>query len=30
MMVTLALIRDTFREAFARKIFWGLFGALHR
>src|SRR5580700_9742855 len=21
-----ALIRDTFREAFARKIFWGLFG----
>jgi ABC-type transport system involved in multi-copper enzyme maturation permease subunit len=23
---TLALIRDTFREAFARKIFWGLFG----
>lgn len=26
MTVTLALIRDTFREAFARKIFWGLFG----
>ena len=25
-MVTLALIRDTFREALARKIFWGLFG----
>jgi ABC-type transport system involved in multi-copper enzyme maturation permease subunit len=24
--ITLALIRDTFREAFARKIFWGLFG----
>lgn len=24
-MVTLALIRDTFREAMARKIFWGLF-----
>ena len=24
-MVTMALIRDTFREAFARKIFWGLF-----
>ena len=23
---TVALIRDTFREAFARKIFWGLFG----
>jgi len=23
---TIALIRDTFREAFARKIFWGLFG----
>ncbi len=23
---TLALIRDTFREAFARKIFWGFFG----
>ncbi len=26
MIATLALIRDTFREAFARKIFWGLFG----
>ncbi len=25
-MITVALIRDTFREAFARKIFWGLFG----
>jgi ABC-type transport system involved in multi-copper enzyme maturation permease subunit len=24
--ITSALIRDTFREAFARKIFWGLFG----
>jgi ABC-2 type transport system permease protein len=24
-MITLALIRDTFREALARKIFWGLF-----
>ena len=23
---SVALIRDTFREAFARKIFWGLFG----
>lgn len=23
---TLALVRDTFREAMARKIFWGLFG----
>ena len=23
---TVALIRDMFREAFARKIFWGLFG----
>jgi ABC-2 type transport system permease protein len=23
---SIALIRDTFREAFARKIFWGLFG----
>src|SRR6202790_4880959 len=23
---TIALIQDTFREAFARKIFWGLFG----
>jgi ABC-type transport system involved in multi-copper enzyme maturation permease subunit len=26
MTTTLALIRDTFREAIARKIFWGLFG----
>jgi ABC-type transport system involved in multi-copper enzyme maturation permease subunit len=26
MIATLALITDTFREAFARKIFWGLFG----
>jgi ABC-type transport system involved in multi-copper enzyme maturation permease subunit len=26
MTATIALIRDTFREAFARKIFWGLFG----
>ena len=26
MTATVALIRDTFREAFARKIFWGLFG----
>ncbi len=26
MNATAALIRDTFREAFARKIFWGLFG----
>ncbi|HSM79009.1 MAG TPA: ABC transporter permease subunit [Bryobacteraceae bacterium] len=25
-MTTLAIIRDTFREALARKIFWGLFG----
>ncbi|MGH9720146.1 MAG: ABC transporter permease, partial [Bryobacteraceae bacterium] len=25
-VVTAALLRDTFREAFARKIFWGLFG----
>jgi ABC-type transport system involved in multi-copper enzyme maturation permease subunit len=25
-ITTVALIRDTFREAFARKIFWGLFG----
>lgn len=25
MAVTIALIRDTFREALARKIFWGLF-----
>src|SRR5258707_179783 len=24
--VTLAIIRDTFREAFASKIFWGFFG----
>jgi ABC-type transport system involved in multi-copper enzyme maturation permease subunit len=24
--VTMALVRDTFREAFARKIFWGFFG----
>ena len=24
--VTLALVQDTFREALARKIFWGLFG----
>jgi ABC-2 type transport system permease protein len=24
--ISVALIRDTFREAFARKIFWGLFG----
>jgi ABC-type transport system involved in multi-copper enzyme maturation permease subunit len=24
--VTLALVRDTFREAFARRIFWGFFG----
>jgi ABC-type transport system involved in multi-copper enzyme maturation permease subunit len=24
--VTAALVRDTFREAFARKIFWGFFG----
>jgi ABC-type transport system involved in multi-copper enzyme maturation permease subunit len=24
--ITAALIQDTFREAFARKIFWGLFG----
>lgn len=23
---SIALVRDTFREAFARKIFWGLFG----
>jgi ABC-2 type transport system permease protein len=23
---TAALVRDTFREAFARKVFWGLFG----
>src|SRR5882762_4120222 len=26
MVATGALIRDTFREAFARKIFWGFFG----
>lgn len=26
LMQTGALIRDTFREAFARRIFWGLFG----
>jgi len=26
MTATLALIRDTFREAFARRIFWGFFG----
>jgi ABC-2 type transport system permease protein len=26
MIATFALIRDTFREALARKIFWGLFG----
>ena len=26
MAATVALVRDTFREAFARKIFWGLFG----
>jgi len=25
-LVTAALVRDTFREAFARKIFWGFFG----
>jgi len=25
-IATMALIRDTFREAFARKIFWGFFG----
>jgi len=25
-MQTLALVRDTFRESFARKIFWGFFG----
>jgi ABC-type transport system involved in multi-copper enzyme maturation permease subunit len=24
--ITIALIRDTFREAFARRIFWGFFG----
>ena len=26
LIATLALVRDTFREAFARKIFWGFFG----
>lgn len=26
LIATMALIRDTFREAFARKIFWGFFG----
>lgn len=26
LIATVALIRDTFREALARKIFWGLFG----
>jgi len=26
MILTLAMIQDTFREALARKIFWGLFG----
>jgi ABC-type transport system involved in multi-copper enzyme maturation permease subunit len=26
LIATIALIRDTFREAFARKIFWGFFG----
>jgi len=26
LIVGAALIRDTFREAFARKVFWGLFG----
>src|SRR3954468_11488446 len=26
MSQTIALIRDTFREAFARRIFWGFFG----
>ncbi|HTM48777.1 MAG TPA: hypothetical protein VL285_08865, partial [Bryobacteraceae bacterium] len=25
-ITTLALVRDTFREAFARKIFWGFLG----
>ena len=29
MKATIALIRDTFREAFARRIFWGFFGMLH-
>ena len=28
-MVTLALVRDTFREAFARKIFWGFLVSPH-
>lgn len=26
LVATAALVRDTFREAFARKLFWGLFG----
>ncbi len=26
LITTAALVRDTFREAFARKVFWGLFG----
>jgi ABC-type transport system involved in multi-copper enzyme maturation permease subunit len=26
LIVTAALVRDTFREALARKIFWGLYG----
>jgi ABC-type transport system involved in multi-copper enzyme maturation permease subunit len=26
MNTTIALVRDTFREAFARKVFWGFFG----
>src|SRR5580692_2232816 len=26
MNATVALVRDTFREAFARRIFWGFFG----
>jgi ABC-type transport system involved in multi-copper enzyme maturation permease subunit len=26
LIATAALVRDTFREAFARKLFWGLFG----
>ncbi len=26
MNTTIALVRDTFREAFARRIFWGFFG----
>jgi len=25
-IATIALIKDTFREAFARRIFWGFFG----